>query len=103
MQTDSSASFTWRLSLSGSEWTATVLMPISLQARMIRTAISPRLAIRIFLNMPVAPVGHFHLKKRLAVFHRVTVGHQGLQDPAAHLGHDVFADLHGFDRRHRLS
>ena len=35
--------------------TATVAMPISLQARMIRTAISPRLAIRIFENILRAP------------------------------------------------
>ena len=37
--------------MSTSEWTATVLMPSSLHAQMIRSAISPRLAMRIFLNM----------------------------------------------------
>ena len=31
---------------------ATVAMPISLQARLMRSAISPRLAMRIFSNMP---------------------------------------------------
>src|SRR6476619_6109491 len=51
MQTDSSASFTYLASLSASECTTTVLMPISRQARWMRSAISPRLAIRIFSNM----------------------------------------------------
>src|SRR5207247_499254 len=46
----SSASRTCRASLSTSEWTATLRMPSSLQARMTRTAISLRLATRIFLN-----------------------------------------------------
>jgi len=36
--------------LSTSEWIATVLIPNSLQALITRTAISPRLAIKIFLN-----------------------------------------------------
>src|SRR3972149_470226 len=51
MHTDSSASFTYLASASASECTATVLMPSSRQARWMRSAISPRLAIRIFLNM----------------------------------------------------
>ena len=51
MQQLSSARATWRASASAWEYTATVAMPISLQARMIRTAISPRLAIRILENM----------------------------------------------------
>ena len=38
-------------SLSASECTATVRMPISLQARWTRSAISPRLAMRIFSNI----------------------------------------------------
>ena len=40
---------TWRCA-SGSECTATVAMPISLQARWMRSAISPRLAMRILSN-----------------------------------------------------
>ena len=48
MQMASSASCVCRASRSASEYTATVSMPISRQARMIRTAISPRLAIKIF-------------------------------------------------------
>src|SRR5574340_1411869 len=51
MQTDSSASFTYLASASASECTTTVLMPSSRQARWMRNAISPRLAINIFSNM----------------------------------------------------
>ncbi|BAO54797.1 hypothetical protein NMS_0788 [Nonlabens marinus S1-08] len=51
IQTASSANFTCRLSASAVEYTATVLIPISLQVRITRRAISPRFAINIFLNM----------------------------------------------------
>ena len=51
MQAASSASLTCIPFRSATECTATVLMPMSRQARMIRTAISPRFAINIFLNM----------------------------------------------------
>ena len=51
MQTASSANRTWSASRSASEWTATVLIPNSRQAQMMRQAISPRFAIRIFLNI----------------------------------------------------
>ncbi len=40
----------WRAFRSTSEKTATVRIPISLQARSTRTAISPRFAIRILRN-----------------------------------------------------
>src|SRR3546814_21103598 len=48
MHTTSSARRTCIASVSAVEWTATVLMPISLHARWMRSAISPRLAIRSF-------------------------------------------------------
>src|SRR5580704_1833751 len=51
MQTLSSASRTCMASASAVECTATVAMPSSLQARRIRRAISPRLAMRILSNM----------------------------------------------------
>src|SRR5882672_8111621 len=51
MQTDSSASSTCSASRSASEYTATVAMPIFFAVLMTRQAISPRFAIRIFLNM----------------------------------------------------
>src|SRR4030095_2693556 len=50
MHTDSSASFTYLASVSASECTTTVRMPNSRHARWMRSAISPRLAISIFLT-----------------------------------------------------
>jgi hypothetical protein len=51
MQMASSAMRTCIASESAVEWTATDRMPISRQARTTRSAISPRLAIRIFSNI----------------------------------------------------
>src|SRR3974390_644055 len=70
MHTDSSASFTYLVSRSASECTATVRMPISRQARWIRSAISPRLAIRIFLNTAGWLLDR---DERLAVFDRLAI------------------------------
>src|SRR5438128_7351488 len=50
-QIDSSASLLGSESVSAFEWAMTVRMPSSRQVRMIRSAISPRLAIRILWNM----------------------------------------------------
>ena len=50
-------------------------MPSSLQALMTRTAISPRLAMRIFLNRTDG-------KQRLPVLHRLAVHHQLAFDDA---------------------
>src|SRR5436305_15226948 len=52
MQTLSSARRTCMASASAVECTATVEMPSSLHARRIRSAISPRLAMRILSNIP---------------------------------------------------
>src|SRR5690606_16570653 len=52
MHTASSASSTCSAPASASEYTATVAMPMRRAVRITRQAISPRLAIRIFLNMP---------------------------------------------------
>src|SRR5690554_2495371 len=51
IQTASSAKRTCKLSASAVEYTATVLMPISRHVLMMRNAISPLLAINIFLNI----------------------------------------------------
>ncbi len=51
MHTASSAKRTCRPLASASEYTATVLSPSSLHAQITRSAISPRLAIRTFLNI----------------------------------------------------
>src|SRR3546814_3248750 len=69
MQTDSSARRTCMASASAVECTATVLIPISRQARWIRSAISPRLAIRTFSNTGTSLQDHQGLAEldRLAV------------------------------------
>src|SRR5438874_13824861 len=51
MHTSSSANRTCSELSSACEYTATVLMPSSRQAKIIRSATSPRFAIRIFLNI----------------------------------------------------
>ena len=56
MQTLSAARRTYMAAASAVECTATVAMPSSLQARRMRRAISPRLAIRILSNM-LCPIG----------------------------------------------
>src|SRR5258707_15853438 len=99
MQTSSSANRTCRLSVSAVEWTATVLMSISAHARMIRRAISPRLAIRIFLNTPAARLlGGVHLKERLVELHRLPGLGDHAGDRAAALRLDLVHELHGLDQ-----
>src|SRR5436309_15640204 len=97
MQTSSSANRTWREFSSASENTATVLMPSSRHAKMIRSATSPRLAIRIFLNMRgfariglrVGPGGHAgpplpcsYREQPLAVLHGLSALHVDVHDLA---------------------
>src|SRR5256885_1591316 len=105
MHTDSSASITYLASASASEWTATVLMPISRQARWMRSAISPRFAIRIFSN-----TGRLlDDEERLAVLHRLAVFHQDRLHTPGGVGLDLVQQLHGLDDaeslalRHRLA
>src|SRR3972149_37075 len=76
MQTDSSASLTYLASVSATEYTTTVRMPSSRQARWMRSAISPRLAIRIFSNTSADE------EKRLTVFDRLAVFDQDRLDHA---------------------
>src|SRR5690606_29820718 len=95
MHTASSASFTYLASRSASEYTITALMPISRQARWMRRAISPRLAIRIFLNMVARPL--LDHEQRLAVLHGLPVLNKDLGHGAALVGLDLVEDLHRFD------
>src|SRR5262245_30607396 len=91
MHTDSSASSTCLRLASAVEWTATVLMPNSRQARRMRNAISPRLAITTFSNIRLKAVGRrlkaegrrgalraqlLDDKERLPEFHGFAVLHQ---------------------------
>src|SRR5512140_1425554 len=99
MHTDSSASRTYLASRSASEWTTTVLIPISRHARWMRSAISPRLAISILsksgfggLVATRARTGGrlFEDDQRLAELDRLSVlGQDPLDDP----GLDGIADL----------
>ena len=71
-------------SASAVECTATVAMPSSLQARSTRSAISPRLAIRILSNIaaPVVDELLFDDDQRLAEFDRLAVLDQDLRHGA---------------------
>src|SRR3569623_2253428 len=91
MQIASSARRTCIASVSAVEWTATVRMPMSWQARWMRSAISPRLAMRIFWNKVIR--GLFDVHERLAVLDRLTVRYQNLRHGSA---------LRRFDRVHHL-
>src|SRR5438093_12576183 len=71
MQTASSAKRTCSESRSASESTATVSIPSSRAARRIRRAISPRLATRLFLNIPLDEIRF--LLERLPGFVRSAV------------------------------
>src|SRR5687767_11239239 len=97
MQTDSSASFTYLASVSASECTTTVRMPSSRQARWMRSAISPRLAIRIFSN-----IGLRQDEQWLSVLHRLAILDQDGLDRAGRVGLDLVHQLHRFDDADRL-
>src|SRR5262245_29461955 len=91
MHTLSSASITYLASASASECTATVLMPISRQARWTRRAISPRFAMRIFSNTL------FDQEQRLAILHRLAVLDQDRLDRAGDVAFDLVQQLHRLD------
>src|ERR1700730_11917940 len=97
MQTLSSARRTCIALASAVECTATVLMPISRQARWMRSAISPRLAIRIFSNMLAED------EQRLPVLHRLAVFHQYRLHHAGGVGLDLIHQLHRLDDANRLA
>src|ERR1700739_532727 len=75
MQTLSSARRTCMASVSAVECTATVAMPSSRQARNTRNAISPRLAMRIFLNIMLRLLDD---EERLVELHGGAGGDQNL-------------------------
>src|SRR6202043_3503515 len=100
MQTLSSARRTWMASSSAVEWTATVGMPSSLQARSTRSAISPRLAIRILSNIE-EPLLDDH--QRLAILDRLTVFDQNLQHLPRARRWDLIHRLHRFDDEQRFA
>src|SRR5260370_10343466 len=93
MQTLSSASRTCIAVSSASECTATVLMPISRQARWMRSAISPRFVIRIFSNTR----GLFDDEERLAVLDGLAVLHEDRLDSPRYVGLDLVQRFHLLD------
>src|ERR1035437_8155119 len=107
MLTASSAIFTKRDRSSASECTATVAMPISWQARITRTAISPRLAIRtLWMGRALAARGTVRLlddHEGLAWGHNRSLGDVDLLDGPRLRRGDVVLHLHGFQHHHRLA
>src|SRR5262250_2106324 len=98
MHTLSSASRTCMASSSAVECTATVAMPSSLQARKTRSAISPRLAIKIFSNMD-----SFDDQQRLAELDRLAVLDQDLDDGAGARRWNLVHRLHRLDDEQRIA
>src|SRR6202158_3941346 len=92
MHTLSSASRTCMASASAVECTATVGMPSSLQARSTRSAISPRLAIRIFSNIR-SSAGEW----------RIANGELGIGSPSVPIRYSLFATRHSLDDHQRLA
>src|SRR2546430_13944698 len=113
MQTFSSAKRTCSASASAVEWTATDRSPSSRQARITRSAISPRLAMRTFLNTWWKRVGGRgrerpssglrQAEQRLAVLDVLAVARQDLDDLAVGLGLDLVHELHGLDDADHLT
>src|SRR6187200_2362427 len=83
-------------------------MPSSRHAQMMRRAISPRLAIRIFLNMVAAGSrggarsGGLDCEEPLAVLDRLAVLDVGADDFAVVLRRDLVHQLHRFDDAEHL-
>src|SRR3954463_4135004 len=101
MQTAASASRTCMASLSAVECTATVWMPISRQARWMRSAISPRLAIRTLSNIVGLVLLDDH--QWFAEFHRLGIVDQDLLEHAGLGRLDRIEGLHRLDDEQRLS
>src|ERR1700722_31147 len=96
MHTLSSARRTCMASVSAVECTATVAMPSSRQARNTRNAISPRLAMRIFLNMMLRLLDN---EERLVELHGGARGDQNLLHGAGARRLDLVEGLHGLDQQ----
>src|SRR5579859_7528380 len=101
MQTLSSARRTCMADASAVEWTATVWIPISRQARSTRSAISPRLAISTFSIMAGRCL--FQNQDDLVELDRVAVRDQDARDLASLGRADLVHHLHGLDDEERLA
>src|SRR5690554_1126366 len=96
MQTVSSAIARCMSSRSAVECTATVFNPSSLQVRMMRSAISPRLAMSTFC-IAASGSGSGDAEQGLIEFDRLAVVDQDSLDDTALVGFDVVHHLHGFN------
>src|ERR1041385_3039272 len=104
MQTLSSASLTCIASASAVECTATVGMPSSWQARSTRSAISPRLAMRILSNIVRGcPRLSLDDDERLAELDRLAVLDQDLRHGARTRRRDLIHGLHRLDDEQRFA
>src|SRR4051812_11772281 len=102
MQIASSARRTCMASVSAVEWTATVLIPISWQARGMRSAISPRLAMRILpIAIPLARL--LDDRERLVVLDRLGVLDEDPPDHAPARRGDRVHHLHRLDDQQRVA
>src|SRR5690348_3402423 len=97
MHTVSSASSTCFRLLSAVECTATVLISSSRQARRMRSAISPRLAMTTLSSML------FDDEQRLAELHGLAVLHHDGGDAAGAIALDLIHHLHRFDDAQHLA
>src|SRR5512132_3101508 len=107
MQIDSSASRTCMAFASAVECTATERIPISRQARTMRSAISPRLAMRILWNTSGSGdqifVDHERVsdqQQRLAVLDGHAAGDEQPLDAAGPMRLDRVEHLHRLDEQH---
>src|SRR5712692_6607510 len=104
MHTASSAKRTWSPLESAVEWTATVATSSSRQARMIRSAISPRFAIRIFLNTEIPTwLGRLDSEQRLSELNRLAVLNEDLGNLPADFRLDLVHQLHSLDDADHLA
>src|ERR1019366_5635189 len=74
-------------------------MPRSLQAQITRTAISPRLAIRIFWNISARANG----EKSFSVLDWPATFHEFSYDSPGNFGLDLVHQLHRFDNAENLA
>ena len=95
MHTVRSARRAGNASRSASDAASTVSMPRLRQVRMMRTAISPRLAIR--MRRILMPGPRADPQQHLPVFHQRAVARQDLGDRAAHAGAHRVHELHHLD------
>src|SRR5512134_1281241 len=103
MQTVSSASSTCFRFWSAVEWTATVLMPSSRQARRMRSAISPRLAMTILSSISGPAVPSLDREQRLAELDRLAVLGEHRHHLAGALALDLVHHLHRLDDAEHLA